>query len=427
MKRTLFIGSLLCLTWPLQASPVQLQQGESARSLNESTSEQKEAPAELRIQQIESARAEKEANLEPEAEPHLQHDINWVQSTFPYRLMTSQIHGFGLGFGQLVSGAGFALGPQFSRTDLLNGKLALRVSARGSTNRSYLGGLDLSFHDLMGGHAFLNFGAVHRDLSEMPYYGAGPDSLKSGRSDYRLEDTTVELRPGITPFRHVRAGLIGAYSKVNVGPGHSTQYISTERQYSPEVAPGIDRQTDFWRGGGFLEYDWRDRSWAPTSGGKYSAQYTRSLDRKLDSFSFLRLDFDATQYIPLVNHTRVITLHGATSLTKTNGSQQVPFYLQPTLGGPETLRGYRAFRFYGNNSVLVNAEYRWEVSPTFSVTGFADAGRVFDRWAQWNLHNAESDVGFGVAFRTESKIVFRIDTGFSHEGVQVWFRANNMF
>jgi len=75
----------------------------------------------------------------------------------------------------------------------------------------------------------------------------------------------------------------------------------------------------------------------------------------------------------------------------------------------------------------VNAEYRWEITPTASLMAFVDAGRVFDRWAQWNLHNAESDVGFGFAFRTETKVAFRIDTGFSHEGVQVWFRANNLF
>src|SRR5262249_61650781 len=117
---------------------------------------------------------------------------------------------------------------------------------------------------------------------------------------------------------------------VKVGTGRSARYISTEQQFTPETTPGIDRQTGFWRGGGFVEYDWRDRDWAPTSGGKYSAQYTRYLDRNLDQFSFLRLDFDAAQYIPLLHHTRVIALHAATSFTKTHRTQPVPFYFQPT-------------------------------------------------------------------------------------------------
>jgi outer membrane protein assembly factor BamA len=250
---------------------------------------------------------------------------------------------------------------------------------------------------------------------------------KSGRSDYRLEQTTVEAQPGFfagAPCSHRRQGRLHEGERRS---GHSTRYISHRAAVLAGSYTGIDKQTNFWRGGGFLEFDWRDRDWAPRRGGKYTAEYVRYLDRNLDRFSFIRLNFDAAQYVPLVNRTRVIAMHAATSLTKTNGTQVVPFYFQPTLGGAESLRGYRSGRFYGNNSVLVNTEYRWEVSPTASVSAFAEAGRVFDRWAQWNLHHAESDVGFGFAFRTESQVAFRIDTGFSHEGVQVWFRANNLF
>ncbi len=141
----------------------------------------------------------------------------------------------------------------------------------------------------------------------------------------------------------------------------------------------------------------------------------------------MRLDLDAVQYVPLFNHTRVIALHGASSLTDTNASQHVPFYLQPTLGGPDTLRGYRVGRFFGNNSAMVNAEYRWEASPILDVVAFADGGKVFDSWEQWNLHRIQSDVGFGLRMKMRSKVVFSLDNGFSHEGFQIWFRVNNMF
>ena len=164
----------------------------------------------------------------------------------------------------------------------------------------------------------------------------------------------------------------------------------------------------------------------PTSGGKYLAQYVRHLDQDLLGYSFLRLDLDASQYVGFFNGTRVIALHGSSSLTTTGNTQHVPFYLQPTLGGPDTLRGYRINRFYGDNSVMVNAEYRWELSPILDMAAFADAGKVFNRWEQWNLHQLESDVGFGLRLKGRSKVVFSIDTGFSHEGFQIWFRANNM-
>jgi len=101
--------------------------------------------------------------------------------------------------------------------------------------------------------------------------------------------------------------------------------------------------------------------------------------------------------------------------------------LQPTLGGPDTLRGFRAYRFYGDNSVMVNAEYRWDLSPILGMVAFADGGKVFDRWEQWNLHGIESDVGFGLRVKNRSKVAFSLDTGFSHEGFQLWFRVNNLF
>jgi len=376
---------------------------------------------------IETARIEKETNLAPETQPKGERIIESAEKSVPYRLLTGELNGFSVGLGNYMPGTGFAIGPQYRRSDLLGGNLTLRVGTRVSVNESYGGRLDLSLPNLFGGRAFLDFSAMHRDISEMPYYGAGPDSLKSGRSDYRLEDTNVELRPGFRPFQKLRVGLIGSYLAVNVGPGHASRYISAERQFSPEVAPGIDRQTNFWRGGGFVEYDWRDRASNPTSGGKYSAQYVRYLDRDLGGSSFLRLDLDASQYLPLLNRTHVIALHGSSSLTTTSGSQRVPFYLQPTLGGPDTLRGYRAYRFYGDNSVMLNAEYRWNLSPILGMVAFADGGKVFDRWEQWNLHGIESDVGFGFRVKPRSKIAFSFDTGFSHEGFQLWFRAINIF
>src|SRR6185295_2153777 len=135
-------------------------------------------------------------------------------------------------FGTIVPGSGFAIGPQYKRTDLVGGRLTLRMEARAAANQSYLGRLDLSLPHLLNDRAFLDFSTVHRDLSEMPYYGAGPNSQKTGRSDYRLEDTNVELRPGVRIFRGLKAGAIGSYLAVNVGEGHASRYISTERQYS---------------------------------------------------------------------------------------------------------------------------------------------------------------------------------------------------
>jgi outer membrane protein assembly factor BamA len=378
------------------------------------------ARAQLRSDLIESARAEKAAHLTPETPPKAERRLVWAENTLVYRLLTGDANGFGVSFGEIAPESGFSLGPSYRRNDLWSGRLTFSVAARGSINTSYLGRLDVGVPGLLGGRAFADFSVVHRNVSEMAYYGPGPDSEKTGRSNYRLEDTDVQLRPGLSLLRGLRFGAIGSYLAVNVGPGHSSRYISTEKQFGPVVD-----QTNFLRGGGFVEYDWRDRRLNSTSGGRYSAQYLRFLDQNSTNSSFFRVDLAATQHISLFNRTRVFTLHGASSLTNTHSAGHVPFYLQPTLGGSETLRGYRAFRFYGNNSVLVNAEHRWELSPVVDLVAFVDAGKVFDRWSQWNLHALESDVGFGLRFKYRNQAALSFDTGFSHEGFQVWFRVNN--
>jgi hypothetical protein len=385
------------------------------------------ARAQLRSDLIESERAEKETRLTPETPPKAERRLVWAENSLLFKLLAGGVDGFGISVGPIAAGNGFAVGPTYRRTDLLDGRLTFRVAARASSSTSYLGRVDVGLPSLWGGRVFTDFSAVHRNVAEMAYYGSGPDSEKTGRSDFRLEDTNLEVRPGIRPFRGLRVGAIGSYLMVNVGPGHASRYISSEQQFRPAAAPGIDKQGNFLRGGGFVEYDWRNRASNPTSGGRYSAQYVRFLDRNWTASSFFRVDLAATQHIPLFNRTRVITVRGASSLTNTGGSQRVPFYLQPTLGGWESLRGYRPYRFYGDNSVLMSAEHRWELSPILDLVAFCDAGKVFNRWSQWNLHSLESDVGFGLRWRYRTQTFFSFDTGFSHEGFQIWFRANNLY
>ena len=63
----------------------------------------------------------------------------------------------------------------------------------------------------------------------------------------------------------------------------------------------------------------------------------------------------------------------------------IPFYMQPSLGGSEDLRGYRPFRFRGDNLLAMNAEYRWEVFSGLDMAVFADAGKVFTRKSDFSL------------------------------------------
>jgi outer membrane protein assembly factor BamA len=233
-------------------------------------------------------------------------------------------------------------------------------------------------------------------------------------------DARVEFRLG----RNFSVGPNVGGVLVNVGPGKNNQVISTEKQFSP---PGIDRQTDFFRTGVYAGFDWRDNPGGSRSGGLYGFDYSYYDDRDLGRHDFHLMKLRAEQYIPFFNKRRVIALRGQTIFTWTGDGKTVPFYFQPVLGGSDDLRGYQAYRFYGDNSLLLNAEYQWEVFSGLNGAIFADAGKVADRRRNLDFKDLESSVGFGLRFNIRNTTFIRFDVGFSHEGYQIWFTFDDFF
>jgi len=99
-----------------------------------------QAQVQSRTDTIESARTEKEANLKPEAPPKAERDIEWIEHSLPYQLVTSQADGFGVVLGSIVPGQSFGGGSLVPQNRLWGGKLGFAVQARGSANESYLVG-----------------------------------------------------------------------------------------------------------------------------------------------------------------------------------------------------------------------------------------------------------------------------------------------
>lgn len=380
-----------------------------------------------RAEEIQAARERKAATLAPEVASGTERFLVDVRERRILERITYGIGGLRARIGGLVTGSGFAVGPEYFRDDLANGQIMFRATTQFSTRRYQLYDTALSFPRLANNRAFLTLQATHRNYPQMNYYGPGPDSLKTGRSNYRLEDSRFGFRGGVRPFRHFNAGLTGSLLQVNVGPGTDTRYISTDRQFSPAQTPGIDRQTDFLQGGVFAEYDYRDVPGGPRSGGFYQTHFFYNKDRNLDLHNHRRLDVEAQQYIPFFNQRRVIALRARSELTWKNPGHTLPFYMQPTLGGSNDLRGFRPFRFYGDNLILFNGEYRYEVFAGLDMAIFADAGKVFQSKKQWNVHDLEGSYGIGMRFNARNAVFMRIDAGFSHEGWQLWLKFNNVF
>ncbi|MBI3279191.1 MAG: BamA/TamA family outer membrane protein [Acidobacteria bacterium] len=385
------------------------------------------AQADSRAEQIEAERRKKAAQLTPETTSRLESVMVAIKEDRILEKILYGFHGLRPLFGGLVTGSGFAFGAQFLQDELAGGSMVLSTSARVSTRLYERYDFSLDFPRLAGNKAFAGVLAVRRNLPQMNYYGPGPNSSVSRRTDYRLEDTSVDATAGLLPLPRMRLGATGGYVAVNVGPGADRRFVNTERVFTPLEAPGISRQTNFLRSVFFAQYDWRDIPGGPRSGGNYTASYGFYWDRTLHQHTFRRLELEAQQYLPLLNRRRVIALRGKSVLSDAGAGQRVPFYMQPVLGGSDDLRGFRRFRFYDDNMLVFNAEYRYEIFAGMDMAVFGDAGKVFARRAQWNLRNLEGAYGIGMRFNARNNVFLRLDLGKSHEGTQLWFKFGNVF
>jgi outer membrane protein assembly factor BamA len=382
---------------------------------------------ETRSTEIERERDEKAAHPRPEKPDKVEKTLRYIDDHKILERFSTGYHGWNVRFGGLPQGSGFALGPEYrSRSDSLSGN-TFRFGAQLSTKlyEKYYASWELPH--IASDHMSLDLNAAHRNYTQIDYFGPGPNSSKHARTDYRLENTSVDALVGVKPVNHLRLGGSAGYLWVNVGPGTSGDFPSTDQVFPPSLAPGVDRQTDFLRYGPYAQVDFLDSAAAPTNGGLYTLQYIWYEDQKLGQNDFQRMDAEVQQYFGFFNKTRVLALRAKATLTTAGRDQVVPFYMQPTVGGSDDLRGFRAFRFYDNNSFVLNGEYRWHAMSLLDIALFADAGKVFPRRGELNFSDLEIDGGVGFRFNVKGQPFMRVDIAASGEGVQVWVKFNQIF
>ena len=385
------------------------------------------AQEQSRAAEIEAARKEKAQHVKPDQPSKAERRLRSLKEEKTLERFSAGIAGFRLKLGGLVQGGGFAAGPEYLRRDLADGNLIFRSAAQASIKAYQRYDLQLTAPHFARNQLFFDFFAVHHDYPGINYYGPGPRSEKGSRSNFRIIDNAIDGIFGVQPIKHLKMGASGGYLATTLGTGKDTRFASTDKVFGPTQAIGIGTRPDFVRVGGFIRYDYRDNPGGPRSGGDYLVQLDRFYSRPDTGNDFRRLNVELQQYIPFFNQRRIIALHARTVLTYPDNTDAVPFYLQPVLGGADDLRGFRPFRFYDNNMIVVNGEYRYEVFSGLDMALFADGGKVFHRHSEWSLRHMEGAFGFGFRFNVRNNVFMRIDTGFSHEGFQIWMKFGNVF
>jgi hypothetical protein len=268
-----------------------------------------------------------------------------------------------------------------------------------------------------------------QDLTQITYFGAGPQTRASDRSEYRLKSLNqvgyVALQPRESLSVEARLGWLSGPELERPAGAFLSGHPATDEIFPHEPAFALDEQPDYLYGEAALTMDTRDAPGYPTRGGIYRAGWTRYSDRDAGRFSFQRYEGEATHFVPLVNGNVVVALHGWVVGTSAAADQDVPFYLMPSLGGSNTLRAFSDYRFHDRHFAVVNAETRIAIFEHLDAVAFVDAGNVAARFSDLNLKR--TSYGVGVQLHDRDSTFARFDVAHGAEGWRVVFQMNNPF
>jgi hypothetical protein len=381
------------------------------------------APA-TRAETLQAERAVKAQELQPHRPNRVERGLDFFEDRAIFIL---DREGFYPKLGSLTVGSGFAYGLGYRDRDLLNNYGNLDLWVAGSTRGYFATEGRIRFPELAHKRLLVEGWAGRRDYAGEYFFGLGPHSERNDQTDYGLRSTIVGVSAGVRPIQKVIVGASAEYLTPSVGKGNDDRVPDTEDVFTEAEAPGVSQRADFLRTHGYFELDYRDPRYA-RRGTFLRADFSHYDDRTTGTYTFNRLDVDARQFIGFFADRRVLGLRAFVSTSDVKDGHTVPFYGMPTLGGNDTLRGFRMYRFRGPHALLLQAEYRWEIWSALDGALFYDAGKTpLDR-SDLNLDGLQSDYGIGFRFNTRNGVILRVDAGFgSRDGNHLYIVWGGVF
>jgi surface antigen Omp85-like protein len=379
---------------------------------------------ETRAESLRQEREEKQRAVEPYEAGFLEKTLKALETGGVPLITRERIY---VKLGSITTGSGFAYGLGYRRSRLLPGDGAIDVWA-GATPKGYWAAEGrVRFTGLAGGRLVAEGYGRRHEYPQEDYFGLGPDSLRSSQSDYTLLSTIVGGLAGFKPASAVTIGGGLEYIAPSIGDGDDASLPSIRERFDDSTAPGLSQQPDFVRTSAFVEVDWR-RPLNARRGGWYRADLSHYADRGMNAYTFNKLDIDLRQYISFFSERRVLVGRFAASTSDTASGQVMPFYFMHTLGGNDSLRGFRDYRFRGPHGLLIQGEYRFEIWSGLDGALFYDTGKVALRRGDLNLEDLESNYGFGFRFNTDNGVILRVDSAFgSRDGKHLWIVFGGTF
>ena len=382
------------------------------------------AAQDTRSSDLERQRAEKAKSLQPYEPSRIERilfefeDQRWMERIF------NPPRGVFLRWGGLPEGAGLGAGPAVRYS---NHTFSATATSVVTLRRYWEVDGRLTFPFLADRKMFVEVGGRQRDFPQEDFYGLGPDSVRSARTSYALREGAVDALVGVKPVDRITIAGGVEHLSPRVDRGRDPRIPSTDALFTPSTVPGLTTQPDFVRTGALLRVDTIDAPFGTGLGGRYTVSVDRFSDRDTGRYSFTRVQADLQQFVPIVNNARALALHARFADLVADDGHEVPFYLQPTLGGGYTLRGLRAYRLRDRSQFLFQAEYRWQVNMFLAGALFYDTGTVAPRRRDIDFGKLTHDYGIGLRAGFLANAALRADLAFGAEGPLLLFKFSNVF
>jgi outer membrane protein assembly factor BamA len=354
-------------------------------------------------------------------------------------------HGAGPGFGIELTTADSIPGIEFRATMLTSHKLYRRFEGEAYIPKI----VDEKTH--------ADFWIGYLRRTEDNFFGIGAFTPLSAGTNFDVERRSVNGGLYRDFTENIQAGIYASYINSDAYGGQSSKSPSIDTVFSnsPSVVPvtlwtpGLHSGSKVIAYGLFGEYDRRNHEYGLTQGfylyGRFGS--VDGLDKGNGIFSdygWFDSQLDARGYIPLFSNKTSLAVRVATNFRSLKGGSQIPFYDLSFLGGFNYVRGFKTYRYRGNNALIGNVELRQTVysfkkeARGLDLIGFGDSGQVWGHnrsttdpmimgHNNFALRNWKASIGGAVQYRHTQSLAVRFDVATSQDGQRMYFSVSRGF
>jgi hypothetical protein len=325
-------------------------------------------------------------------------------------------------FWNMVPGSGLSVGPGY-RQWYARDHVFVDTSAAMSWRRYKTAQARIEFPRLVKSRLTLGSQIRWQDFTHVAFFGAGPGTLEEDRGEFQIKSHNLVGYATVRPTRWLGLGAEIGWLSPSIEAREGLlegalirDVLSGSRLFAPDGEPAFVH-TEL-----AVTADTRDFPGHPTRGGLVRLARVGYSDRDGGAFTFAQYEAEAAGFVPVAGGRVVLAGRGLLVAADTAQGHSVPFYLLPSLGGQNSLRGYSDYRFHDRNLLLMNVEARFALMRHIDLAAFLDAGNVAPRFGGLDL--SKRSIGIGARLHSKRQTYGRVDLARSAEGWRLLLSFN---